>query len=166
MSSRLWYPQLDVFDAIRRFGLLLRDFDAPPGLERLYIGDFYLSTPSLLHRATMTIEMRREFQSLKIPPPDKSFVSYPAVPLFFHKMEPVQKQAIFEIRGRGLLLENKIEHGILALSKLGQTTFNSDGFIYTEEEELVSHFLTKTFLSIKNVEQKEFRLRTGLRRPS
>lgn len=166
MSSRLWYPQLDVFDAIRRFGLLLRGFDAPPGLERLYIGDFYLSTPSLLHRATMTMEMRREFRALEILPPDKSFVSYPTVPLFFHKMEPVQKQAIFEIRGRGLLLEEKLEHGSVALSVLGQAMFNSNGFTYTKEEELVSHFLTRTFLSIKNVTQKEFRLRTGLRRPS
>lgn len=166
MSSRLWYPQLDVFDAIRRFGLLLRDFDAPPGLERLYIADFYLSTPSLLHRSTMTMEMRREFQSLEIPSPDKSFVSYPAVPLFFHKIESVQKQAIFEIRGRGLLLENELEHGTIVLSELGSTTFNSDGFVYTKKEQLVSHFLTKKFLSIKNIEQKEFRSRTGLRRPS
>lgn len=166
MSSRLWYPQLDVFDSIRRFGRLLRDFEAPPGLERLCIGDFYLSTPSLLHQASMTMEMRREFLSLAIQPPDKSFVSYPAVPLLFHKMEPVQKQAIFEIRGRGLLLEDKFEHGSVALSELGQATFNSDGFVYTEEEELVSLFLTKTFLSLENVEQKEFRLRTGLRRPS
>ncbi len=166
MSSRLWYPQLDLFDAIRRFGLLLKNFDAPPGLERLYIGDFYLSTPSLLHQTRMTNEMRREFRSLEIPTIDKSFVSYPAVPLLFHKMESIQKQAIFEIRGRGLLIEDELEHGSVALSEFGQTLFKSNGFIYTEEEKLISRFLTKKFLSIRNVEQKEFRLRTGLRRPS
>lgn len=166
MSSRLWYPQLDLFDAIRRFGLLLNDFDTPPGLERLYIGDFYLSTPSLLHQARMTSEMRREFRLLEIPTPDKSFVSYPAAPLLFHKMESIQKQAIFEIRGRGLLIEDELEHGSVALSELGITMFKSNGFIYTEEEKLISRFLTKEFLSIRNVEQKEFRLRTGLRRPS
>jgi hypothetical protein len=166
MSSRLWYPQLDVCDAIRRFGLLLRDFDAPPGLERLYIADFYLSTPSLLHRATMTMEMRREFHSLEILTPDKSFISYPAVPLFFHKMETVQRQALFEIRGRGLLLEDELEHGNVMLSELGKEMFNSEGIFYTEEEQAVSQFLTQKFLAIGNVKQEEFRSRTGLRRPS
>jgi hypothetical protein len=166
MSSRLWYPQLDVCDAIRRFGLLLRNFDAALGLERLYIADFYLGTPSLLHKATMKMEVRREFQSLEILTPDKSFISYPDVPLFFHKMESVQKQALFEIRGRGLLLEDELEHGNVVLSELGRATFNSEGFIYTEEEKVVSQFLTKTFLAIGNVEQQEFRSRTGLRRPS
>lgn len=166
MSSRLWYPQLDVCDAIRRFGLLLRDFDAPAGLERLYIADFYLSTPSLLHRATMEMSMRREFQSLGILTPDKSFISYPPVPLFFHKMELVQKQALFEIRGRSLLFDDELERGNAALSELGRATFNSDGFFYTEEEQIVSHFLTHKFLAIGKVEQFEFRSRTGLRRPS
>jgi hypothetical protein len=166
MSSRLWYPQLDIFDAIRRLGRLLQDFKTAPGLERLYIADFFLSTPSLLHRTSMPMEVRREFNALKILFPDKSFVDYPGIPLFFHKMESIQKQAIFELRGRGLISEEALEKGSVALNSLGIETFRSDNFLYTQEEMKVSEFLTKKFLAIDTVEQQQLRSRTGLRRPS
>lgn len=166
MSSRLWYPQLDVCDAIRRFGLLLRSFTATPGLERLYIADFFLSTPSLLHKTRMTMDSRNELRSLDVITPEKSFVSYPAIPLFFHKMEPFQKQAIQEIRGRSLLQDAEFDKGNVVLSELGMQTFQSAGFVYTYEEISVSEFLTKNFLAVETVQQEEFRSRTGLRRPS
>lgn len=41
MSSRLWYPQLDVFDTARRMLILLHDFENSPGIERLCIADFF-----------------------------------------------------------------------------------------------------------------------------
>lgn len=166
MSSRLWYPQLDVCDAIRRFGLLLRSFTASPGLERLYIADFFLSTPSLLHKTRMTMDARNELRSLKVLAPEKSFVSYPAIPLFFHKMEPFQKQAIQEIRGRSLLQETELGRGNVLLSELGIQTFQAEGFVYTDEEVSVCEFLTRNFLAVETVQQEEFRSRTGLRRPS
>ena len=41
MSGRLWYPQLDVFDAVRRIGGLLEGFAAPPGTEKAVYGRFF-----------------------------------------------------------------------------------------------------------------------------
>lgn len=166
MSSRLWYPQLDIFDAIRRLGRLLQDFKTSPGLERLYIADFFLSTPPLLHRTSMPMDVRREFNALEILSPDKSFVNYPGIPLFFHKMESIQKQAIFELRGRGLIAEDALEKGEVLLSNLGIATFDSSSFSYTQEEIIVSGFLTRSFLATDTVEQQQLRSRTGLRRPS
>src|SRR5262249_5547193 len=76
MTGRLWYPQLDVYDAIRRIAGLLALWDAasPPSQERLYIADFYLANPPLLHKTHMSRLVRDRFQALGIIRPDKSFV--------------------------------------------------------------------------------------------
>jgi hypothetical protein len=95
MMARLWFPQLDVYDAIRRMAGLLSfwDYQSPPSPERLYIADFYLANPPLLHKTHMSRDVRDQFNSLGVVRADKSFVSYPTAPLLFQRMDEVQRQA-------------------------------------------------------------------------
>ena len=122
MSGRLWYPQLDVYDCVRRLGALLAAFSEPPGLERLYIADFYLANPPLLHRSQMKQATRRTFRELRIPRPEKTFLTYPAPPLLFKKMEPVQKEAVRAMTGKGLLSIEQLHRGFGKLTQAGEAT--------------------------------------------
>src|SRR5690606_28625860 len=111
MISRLWYPQLDVFDTARRMCILLYNFDTPPGYERLCIADFFFANPPLLHKATMTVDMRKSFYALGIKRPNKSFISYPDAPLLFHKMKPIRKGAMDALSGKGIVSLEQTKRG-------------------------------------------------------
>src|SRR5689334_10307166 len=125
MSGRLWYPQLDIYDAVRRMAGLLLFWEPAslPSQERFYIADFYLANPPLLHNTRMPSEVRREFTSLAIPRPEKSFVSYPSAPLLFQKMEEVQTQAFRTLTGKGLIDVSSLEQGVVKPSDAGAALF-------------------------------------------
>ena len=100
MNGRVWYPQLDVYDAVRRMGLLLSAWGEKwPVLERLYIADFYLANPPLLHKTRMPGDVREIFRKLSVPGPEKTFLSYPSAPILFYKMELIQKKAFHALVG-------------------------------------------------------------------
>ncbi|MCG7876960.1 MAG: hypothetical protein N0C90_11590 [Candidatus Thiodiazotropha endolucinida] len=163
MSARLWYPQLDVYDAIRRMCVLLQYFDEPPGAERLYISDFFLANPPLLHRTSMTAEVRKSFMELKIPRPDKVFVSFPSSLLLFHKMEPIQKEAINALKGRGLLSLDDYKLGKVVLTGKTEELFSVD-VMSSEDEQGLCTFLATKFSSQSQIGNQELRRKTGLRR--
>jgi len=101
MNYRLWYAQLDVFDTIRRYLALLSSWKAgAPGRDRLFISDFYLVNPCLLHLTHMTSEVRRAFASLAIAKPDHSFLSYPSPSILYAKMAGIQAHALHNLVGR------------------------------------------------------------------
>ena len=165
MSGRLWYPQLDVHDCIRRFGPLLTAFATPPGTERLSIADFYLANPPILHNCKMKQNTRRAFRALQIPRPEKSFLTYPAAPLLFNKMEPVQKEAIHAMAGKGLLSIQQLQRGVAELTTSGQFLFkNTLACKLTDTELKLIIFLTEDFAANSEAGNFELRKRTGLRR--
>lgn len=95
MSFRLWYPQLDVYDGVRRVACLLNHLGKRPvGLERLFILDFFFANPPLLHSTHMPQAVRREFTKVNVPRPDQTFLEYPSAPVLFQKMEPIRRQAL------------------------------------------------------------------------
>lgn len=165
MNGRLWYPQLDVYDCIRRLGAMLAAYSDPPGVERLYIADFYLANPPLLHRCQMSRETRKAFRGLNIPRPEKTFLTYPAPPLLFKKMEPIQKEAIRAMAGKGLISVEQFQRGFGELTEEGGETFGhmlmdrlSDG------EGRLIQFLTMDFAGSGEMGSVELRRSTGLRR--
>lgn len=166
MSIRLWYPQLDVYDCIRRIALLLNNWsEHEPTTERVYVSDFFLANPPLLHRARMTQDVRKLFQGLQITKPEKAFISYPSPQMFFHKMEPIQKKAMQTIVGKGLLSEDRIRNGYVTQTDLGKRTFGE--IIKTsqnKEEQKIAEFLAKNFALMDHNSITEFRKKTGLRR--
>ena len=165
MTGRLWYPQLDVHDGVRRFGALLSAFSDPPGIERLCIADFYLANPHLLHLCRMSLDLRRCFRSLKIPRPEKVFLTYPAPPLLFKKMEPIQKEAIRAMTGKELLCIKQLQNGVAELTLIGRSTFESivRNNLSNDEVSLI-YFLTTSFASNGENDPQEIRRCTGLRR--
>lgn len=166
MSVRVWYPQLDVYDTVRRVGLLLSAWqENPPSVERLLIADFYLANPPLIHKTTMPENVREYFRELQIPKPEKTFLSYPAAPILFHKMEPIQKKALQALLGKRVVSATEMRRGIAKLSDFGQSFVDeklSSASTSTERELVV--FLTTSFAVIGPDDITELRRRTGLRR--
>jgi hypothetical protein len=166
MSGRLWYPQLDVYDSIRRIGglLVFWPLASPPSVERLCIADFYLANPPLLHRTHMTKPVRDKFNALRIQRPEKTFVSYPSAPILFQKMSEVQRQAIRTITGKGLLDIEQLEKGVVVPSRTGRPLFEAS-FAETlgDQERRLAKFIVNDFADGGN-DIATLRRSTGLRR--
>lgn len=166
MSGRIWYPQLDVYDTVRRIGLLLSAWqESPPSIERLLIADFYLANPPLIHKTSMPEKVREYFRELRIPRPEKTFLSYPAAPILFHKMEPIQKKALQALVGKRVVSSSDMRRGAAKLSDFGKSFIDENlaSASTLPERELVV-FLTTSFAVIGADDISELRRRTGLRR--
>ena len=166
MNPRLWYPQLDVYDAIRRIAglLVLWDKRCLPTPERLCIADFYLANPPLLHRTTMKANVRQKFFAIGIVRPEKSFVSYPSPPLLFRKMDEVQRQAFRTLTGKGLIDLAKLDNAEVVPSDEGNSIFREKFLpLFGAKEAEIATFILSEFL-VANDGITDIRRRTGLRR--
>tara|TARA_R110001606_G_scaffold12369_2_gene54063 strand:- start:32522 stop:33031 length:510 start_codon:yes stop_codon:yes gene_type:complete len=167
MKSRLWYPQFDIYDTVRRLGLLLLNWgDTIPSSERLNIADFYLANPPLLHSTKMPLEVRKKFTEMEIEKPQKSFLSYPEPPVLFRKMSDIQRMALQALAGKGIVSTQGIKDGAIELSEFG-TRFVQEKLsdsLQELERELIT-FLANDFATIGKNDLTELRERTGLRRP-
>lgn len=166
MAFRIWYPQLDVFDCIRRISLLasLRPKKLS-SLERMLIGDFFFANPPLIHKVPMPDEVRKQFMELKIRRPEKTFLSYPAAPLLFHKMEPVQRRALKAMSAKNLLIREVFDQRQIELTDLGRDVLRDQLFFTTAEKKL-SCFIANKLIAIGEENIEDLRNRTGLRRLS
>lgn len=164
---RLWYPQLDVFDCIRRMFAILEI--APDGLhpERIYILDFYLANSPLLHQTAMKSDVRAKFRELGITRPEKMFITYPAPQILFHQMETIQKESIGAMAGKGLVSRKDIAGKVIKLSPKGQEVWEENiSRLITEEELRVRNFLVTVFGRDRGEGLKALRASSGLRRAS
>jgi hypothetical protein len=167
MKGRLWYPQLDVYDAIRRIAGLLACWDtsAPPSPERLYISDFYLANPVLLHKTHMNRVTRNAFNLLRIVRPEKTFISYPSPPVLFQKMDEVQRQAFRTLTGKGLIDAERLAQGVVTPSPSGLAVIE-DRFLplLSESERAIATFIAGKFAASQTTDIGSLRRSTGLRR--
>jgi hypothetical protein len=166
MIGRLWYPQLDVYDAIRRIaGLLsLSNPDIVMSPERLYIADFYLANPPLLHKTHMSRDVRIEFNALEIGRPEKSFVSYPSAPLLFQKMSEVQKQAFRTLTAKGLIDLEALGKGVVRASRNGDALLRQRFLpLFSAGERRLASFIVNSFVTADK-DILAIRRNTGLRR--
>lgn len=86
MNGRLWYPQLDTYDAVHRMVLLLYAWPPSPlGLERFFLLDFYLVSSPLLHQTSMTVPIRAKLAQSAMPHPEKILLSFPTPTLLFYE---------------------------------------------------------------------------------
>ena len=166
MLGRLWYPQLDVYDTIRRMGLLLLEWNTNgPSRERLFIADFYLANPPLLHKTQMDLKMREIFRSLKIPRQEKVFLEYPLAPILYHKMEPVQRKSLQTFVGKGMVDIEGIKSGRVELNDAGRELLEKKSVVGAAQDEMDTvKFLVKNFAAQDANGIREIRQRTGLRR--
>ena len=165
MNGRLWYPQLDVFDCVRRLAALVDAYAKAPGVERLCITDFYLANPPLLHLSTMKQNTRRRFYGLQVPRPQRAFITYPAPALLFAKMESVQREALRAMAGKGLLSMAELQRGVADFTEFGRDAFAARlaAAVSNRERELV-RFLAEEFAAESEPGSQGLRRRTGLRR--
>ena len=165
MTGRLWFPQLDVYDSVRRIGGLLSEWAVdPPSPERLFVADFYLANPPLLHKTHMSRPVRSLFGLLGVERPEKSFVSYPSAPLLFHKMEEVQRLALRTITGKGLIDIELLERGIVRPSEAGAQLFDKQlASLLGGSERTLARFIVQHFIP-SYADIGDLRRSTGLRR--
>jgi hypothetical protein len=166
MTGRLWFPQLDAYDAVRRIGGLLGLWQgkALPSPERLFIMDFFLANAPLLHKTHMPQEVRKAFNELSVPRPEKSFVSYPSAQVLFQKMDEVQRQAFRTLSGKGLIELKQLESGNVAPSDKGRKLFREEFLpLFSASERQIGAFLVDRYApetrAISDIRQS-----TGLRR--
>jgi hypothetical protein len=166
MTARLWFPQLDVYDTIRRIGCLLNNWSSSSiGLERLYILDFFLANAPLLHRTYMPQDVRADFAALRLPKPEQTFLSYPSAPLLFHKMEGIQKEAIQTMLGKGLIDGEKMTRGDVSASMAGTVIFAEQiSKLITQAEIPVLRFLVSRYGKIGEGDIEALRKSCALRR--
>jgi hypothetical protein len=166
MMTRIWYPQLDIYHAIRRVAALLYYWESNTvRFERLYISDFYFANPPLLHSVHMPASVRATFKDLEIQKPENSFLTYPTPSILFHKMETIQKKAVQAMAAKSLLNSEAIQKGEASLSIFGEEFAESrvvDGL--SEKDTKLIEFLTRSFCQISEGDSVDLRKRTGLRR--
>lgn len=166
MIGRLWFPQLDVYDAVRRIGGLLGLWSdaTQPSPERIFILDFYLANSPLLHRTRMPQDVRKAFGELRVPRPEKSFVAYPSSQLLFQKMDEVQRQAFRTLSGKGLIELSELDNGAVEPSDEGRALFEGEFLpLFSESERLLGDFLVHKYAPAART-ISDIRQSTGLRR--
>lgn len=165
MIGRLWYPQLDVMDAVRRMSILLQLFESPPGIERLYISDFYLANPPLLHKTKMDKASREAFNQLKVTRPEKTFLAYPSAQILFQKMDSVQRSAVEAMVGKGLLSVEEYLLGRIDFTSTGMSLLPLEKICEDREFE-IGKFISRIFAEKEELGNVQLRRKSGLRRLS
>ena len=166
MEYRIWYPQFDIYDTVRRIIMISHEWrQGALGLERLYITDFYLCNPPLLYDVEMTRRVRNDFLALDHPRPEKSFLSYPDAPILFFKMKSIQEQAIQALIGKGLIDIEALKLGEVKLTERGRVfmTENLMSSVSDLDQQLI-RFLVNSFSKLGAEDMTDLRKRTGLRR--
>ncbi|WP_027146476.1 ABC-three component system middle component 5 [Mesorhizobium sp. WSM3626] len=165
MTYRLWYAQLDLFDTARRYLALLSHWKGePPNRDRLFVSDFYLVNPSLLHLTHMSADVRRTFTALRIPKPDETFIQYPSPPILYTKMGGIQTLALHNLVGKGLVELEPVNRDRYGLSEHGRDLVSQLGYqLVLPGEEEILNFLVTDYVAIGRG-KGGLRSMTGLRR--
>ena len=165
MRVRQWYAQLDVFDTVRRYTALMSRWSGEgPTRERLFVSDFYLANPSLLHETKMTSDARKAFNMLRVPRADQIFLRLPSAAVLYQKMSGIQSEALHNMLGRGLCDLRVADSGRFQLSEEGKEFAHSLGrtLVLPLESDVVD-FLTSEFKMV-GAERGGLRAATGLTR--
>lgn len=107
-SYRVWYAARDPYHCIFRMIRLLEAKGGPIPLEQLRILDMFLMFPSLLHRLTLTADLREKLRGLQIDAPSKSFVRLPGTASVWQDLQIYQLTAIKRLAGLGLLKREEL----------------------------------------------------------
>ena len=113
----------------------------------------------------MNRDTRAAFRQLKIPRPDKVFLTYPAPQLLFKKMEPIQIDAVRAMTGKGLLSADQSPRESPNLTELGRLAFHTTlAEAVSADEVRLIQFLTTDFATLDQADTDTLRQMTGLRR--
>jgi hypothetical protein len=165
MKSRLWYPQLDVASAARRFVRIVDYWQgAALSVERLFVFDYFVATPSLIGDIKMPNEYRKRYSELDLPKKKDEFVSFPPATLLFHSMTPIQKRALVSLVAKKVFSKESYDAGAVDLTDTGQKTARDLSPVYQGEAETIAlDFMASLMAADAFASKSDLRSRTGLR---
>ena len=165
MKSRLWFPQLDVASAARRFVRILDCWRGEAlSVERLFVFDYFVATPALIGDIKMTNTHRKRYGELGLPKKRDEFVKFPPATLLFHSMTPIQKRALVSLVAKNVLSKESYDAGAVALTDSGQQTARDLLLVYQGEAETIAlDFMASLMATDEFASKSDLRSRTGLR---
>lgn len=115
---RLWHPAHDAYhSAFRMLRIMLVKQSRQVELEKLYLLDFFVAYPFLLHKIHMPRPMKIAFNDLGIQKPETYFVSLPSNLSLFRDMAVIQLEAVKSLVGRGIFKKDKYIEKTAALAQ-------------------------------------------------
>lgn len=165
MKSRLWYPQLDVASAARKFVRILDHWQGVElSVERLFVFDYFIATPALIGDIKMTNAYRKKYSELGLPKKKDEFVIFPPATLLFHSMTPIQKRALVSLVAKKVMSKESYDAGSVALTEIGQQTAGDLSDVHKGEAETIAlDFMASLMATDEFASKPDLRSRTGLR---
>lgn len=115
MSSaefRIWHPAFDAYHCSFRILRILRHTRKKRlPIELLYILDFYLLCPALLHNSSMTEDVRAAFRELHITRAKDDFVQYPSAKSLFRDIAIFQRTAVSDLVAKAIIDRDRFLSG-------------------------------------------------------
>ena len=117
MKFRLWHPMRDQHHATFRFVRILETAERELSAEKLFILDMYLLFPSLLHKCSMTSDMKERFRSLRILKPEHLFLSLPSSQTIYRELRPYQRSAALRLMAMGAFDRDRFLAGAISYNR-------------------------------------------------
>ena len=164
MKIRIWHASRDAYHCAFR---MIRLLSAAPGLsielERLRILDMYLLFPPLLHRTSMTQELKAQFRALEIPDEDKIFERLPSMASVYQELRVYQNAAANYLAAKDVLGREALKKGVAEFrySNL-PSKVSTDVSARNSEQSAFLQFLVNDFAKIPLTGSDSIYRRAGL----
>jgi hypothetical protein len=112
---RIWHPMFDPYHCGFRM-LRLLSVESTLEIELLYILDFYLLFPFLLHEASMAEAVRSKFRELRVEKNQDQFVQIPSPQSLYRDLSVIQKTSLVGLAAKGLVDPPSFQVGIARLN--------------------------------------------------
>ena len=115
LPIRIWHPMYDPYHCGFR---MLRLLSVQPALdiEVLFILDFYLLFPFLLHKASMPETVRAKFRELRVEKYQDQFLQVPSPQSLYRDLSVIQKTSLVGLAARGLIDPTAYQKGVAELN--------------------------------------------------
>jgi hypothetical protein len=142
---RVWYASRDPYHCVFRMVRLLAAKGQPVPVEQLRILDMFLMFPPLLHRLTLTAELREQLRKLNVVSPEKSFVRLPGTASVWQDLQIYQLTALKRLAGLGVLKRGELadRNASLDMSQLPEKLLSHVKLQNASDAPLVSFLVDK-----------------------
>ncbi len=105
---RFWHPAHDAYHSAFRMLQILLAHNKVISVEKLYLLDFFVAYPFLLHTVHVPKDMKATMRALHLPKPESYFINLPNNPILYRDMHAIQLEAVNRLVGRGLLAKDRM----------------------------------------------------------
>lgn len=116
---RIWTSSRDAYHCAFRLVRILDAAGSELLIEKLRVLDIFLLYPSLLHRMSMTMQMREKFRTLEIKKPEDTFIRLPSVVTVAQDLRVYQNTALNYLIGKKVLKKKAADQGFAELDSNG-----------------------------------------------